>query len=177
MLRGFLHTISRRRSWSTFCSANPIWRGCLSVLSDRLRRTGGHGAGQDDVNSRNGAFHAFLKEAYGGLQRALSGSVCVGRGFVHGVAVVKRGNSQIWLAIVALTLSMFCIVTATTSVASDGSYVLNIGDTVEFDLLQEEDPPAQYTIGNQGTISLPLIGAVEVTGLTIGEAREKITET
>lgn len=91
--------------------------------------------------------------------------------------VVERGTSQVWNAFATLVLSVLLFLSAGAASGSDGSYVLNVGDTVEFDLLQEDDPPVKYTIGNQGTISLPLIGGLRVAGLQVDDARDLIRDT
>jgi polysaccharide export outer membrane protein len=82
-----------------------------------------------------------------------------------------------WAILLALTSSFSVSISVVSAYGADAPAVLNSGDTIEFDLLYEDDPPAQYTIGNQGTVSLPLIGTVSVAGLSVKDATERIRQT
>jgi len=56
---------------------------------------------------------------------------------------------------------------------SDG-YLLSIGDELYFDILDDQEPGAQYAVGDDGTVRLPFIGGVPVADLPLGVVREKI---
>lgn len=92
-------------------------------------------------------------------------------------AVWGRGFLRFWVTVVAFVTAMTCLPLAPTALANDGSYTLSIGDTIEFDLLEEDDLVGQYIIGSQGMVSLPLIGGVVIAGLTVADARERIRDT
>jgi exopolysaccharide production protein ExoF len=49
-------------------------------------------------------------------------------------------------------------------------YHLDAGDIVEFDFLDDIDPPRQLTIASDGTIQVPLLGPVQVGGLFASDA-------
>jgi polysaccharide export outer membrane protein len=60
--------------------------------------------------------------------------------------------------------------------SSGVDYVLGAGDELKFDLYGEENLfPTPYTVLVDGSISLPFIGRVVVSGLTIDQARELIS--
>lgn len=53
-------------------------------------------------------------------------------------------------------------------------YRLQQTDIIRMSIYQEEDMLTESLIGKSGTVSFPLIGAVEVKGLTVKEAQKKI---
>lgn len=55
-------------------------------------------------------------------------------------------------------------------------YVLNVGDTIEIKVYQEEDLSARARIDKDRTVSLPLLGPIELAGKTVAEARSHIRE-
>jgi polysaccharide export outer membrane protein len=55
-----------------------------------------------------------------------------------------------------------------------GDYVLSTSDTLEMSIYREPDLTTRSKIASDGSVQLPLIGEVKVTGLTIREARELI---
>ncbi len=55
-----------------------------------------------------------------------------------------------------------------------GDYVLSTADTLEMSIFREPDLTTRSKVGSDGTVQLPLIGEVKVSGLTIREAREII---
>jgi polysaccharide export outer membrane protein len=62
--------------------------------------------------------------------------------------------------------------TAITSAAND--YVLSNADTLEMTIFREADLATRSRVASDGTVQLPLIGDVRVSGLTVREAREII---
>jgi len=63
-----------------------------------------------------------------------------------------------------------------TAKADVASYTLTEGDVLEFDILDDADPPRQLTIGNDGRIDVPLLGAVSVANMTLSEARNQVRQ-
>ena len=57
------------------------------------------------------------------------------------------------------------------------SYVINIGDLIELDVLDDNEPPQRFTVGRDGEVQLPYVGGVEIAALSAGAAREKVRET
>lgn len=60
--------------------------------------------------------------------------------------------------------------------AGVADYTLTEGDVLEFDILDDVDPPRQLTIGNDGRIDVPLLGTVSVTNMTLSEARNVVRQ-
>lgn len=56
------------------------------------------------------------------------------------------------------------------------SYKLRPMDVLSFSIFQEPDMSAQIRISADGFVTLPLIERVSLEGLTLGQARERITE-
>lgn len=61
-------------------------------------------------------------------------------------------------------------------VSPDG-YRITIGDELEFDILDDNDPPVRFVVGSNGLVQLPYIGGIRVGDVTLGAARQLITET
>ena len=58
----------------------------------------------------------------------------------------------------------------------DSNYVLQSSDVIQVEVYQEEDLEKTARIEGDGTVSLALIGRVDVTGLTVSEAKLLITD-
>ena len=56
------------------------------------------------------------------------------------------------------------------------NYVLKPSDVIQVEVYQEEDLEKTVRIEGDGTVSLALIGKVEIAGLTVSEAKSLITE-
>lgn len=78
--------------------------------------------------------------------------------------------------IVASLIAFTAIGWAQTTVIPD-SYVINVGDEVELDILDDSDPPQRFSVGRDGEVRLPFIGGVKVASRTVGEARELVRAT
>lgn len=61
--------------------------------------------------------------------------------------------------------------------AAPDNYQINVGDELEFDILDDDDPPQLFTVGRDGMVQLPFIGGVAVEAIAVGEARELIRRT
>src|SRR5688572_28277812 len=53
----------------------------------------------------------------------------------------------------------------------DGNYVLSAQDVVEITVFQEEELGVKARIGEDGTVAMPLIGAVRIGGRTVRQAQ------
>ena len=58
----------------------------------------------------------------------------------------------------------------------DGNYVLSVQDVVEITVFQEEELGVKARIGEDGTVGMPLIGAVRIGGRTVRQAQLLIEE-
>jgi polysaccharide export outer membrane protein len=59
--------------------------------------------------------------------------------------------------------------------ADDGEYEVGAGDVLEVNVFGNDDLSRVPTVQTNGAISLPLLGEVQVAGLTVGEVKRKIT--
>ncbi|SDL92244.1 polysaccharide biosynthesis/export family protein [Aliiruegeria lutimaris] len=66
---------------------------------------------------------------------------------------------------------------ATAQTPAPDNYTINVGDELEFDILDDDAPPQRFVIGSDGLVQLPFIGGVRVASLPVGEAREMIRRT
>ena len=82
----------------------------------------------------------------------------------------------------ALTLTLVSVSFAQTSAPSAppieaaASYKLRPMDVMSFSIFQESDMSSVVRVSADGYVTLPLIGKVELQGLTLTQARERITE-
>lgn len=65
---------------------------------------------------------------------------------------------------------------ASAAETGDGSYRLGAGDTVHIEVYNEEDLSREVQITASCTVQMPLIGAVQVCGITTDEAAARIRE-
>jgi protein involved in polysaccharide export with SLBB domain len=73
----------------------------------------------------------------------------------------------------------WCAAAGSTNIFASGtntSYVLAVNDLVEIKVYKEDDLATKTRVDQDGTISLPLIKTVPVSGRTIAEAREIIRQ-
>jgi protein involved in polysaccharide export with SLBB domain len=61
---------------------------------------------------------------------------------------------------------------ATTTEALE--YRLGPGDQLRITVFNETELTGQYVVGSQGTISYPLVGTIEASGLTVAEFSERL---
>ena len=59
--------------------------------------------------------------------------------------------------------------------ASDGDYEVGAGDVLEINVFGNDDLSRVPTIQTNGAVSLPLLGEVQVSGLTVAEVKRKVT--
>jgi protein involved in polysaccharide export with SLBB domain len=60
--------------------------------------------------------------------------------------------------------------------AETAAYRLGTGDKVRVTVFNEKDLSGDFDVNDQGLIALPLIGQVQVGGLTLSQAQELITQ-
>ncbi len=75
-----------------------------------------------------------------------------------------------------LNLFFILCLSAGVAVGQAQDFILSEGDQVEFDLLDDDQEPRILTIAQDGQIQLPLIGAIEIAGITVTEAMAKIRD-
>ena len=63
------------------------------------------------------------------------------------------------------------------ALADSNGYKLSPGDAVSFDLLDDADVPVTLTVTSDGDVQFPLVGSLNVAGLTIDQLREKLRST
>lgn len=81
--------------------------------------------------------------------------------------------SYIWLFYLVLFMGWAVPGIAQTPVTPD-SYVINIGDLIEVDVLDDSNPPQRFTVGRDGAVQLPYIGGIKIAATTAGKARELV---
>lgn len=60
--------------------------------------------------------------------------------------------------------------------AQRSAYKLGSGDKLRVTIFNEPDLSGQFDVNDQGNVSLPLIGPVQIAGRTVDEAQDIITE-
>ena len=80
------------------------------------------------------------------------------------------------LAVISLHVLLFGALAAenTNVPPKRKAYVLVANDVIELKVYQEDDLGAKARIAPDGTVTLPLIGTVEVAGKTVDQAAERI---
>ncbi|WP_282119261.1 polysaccharide biosynthesis/export family protein [Ruegeria atlantica] len=56
-------------------------------------------------------------------------------------------------------------------------YLIHVGDELELDILDDNEPPQRFTVGHDGEVQLPFIGGLQVASIAVGEARDLIQRT
>jgi protein involved in polysaccharide export with SLBB domain len=78
----------------------------------------------------------------------------------------------------ALSRSFVCVVLMAFFAASSASgevvYKLGSGDKLKVTVYEEKDLSGSFEVGGEGVVSLPLIGAVSASGVTIRELEKRI---
>ena len=65
--------------------------------------------------------------------------------------------------------------TAATDPTKEGDYEVGAGDVLEINVFGNDDLSRVPTIQTNGAVSLPLLGEVQVAGLTVAEVKRKVT--
>ena len=76
-----------------------------------------------------------------------------------------------------LAVAIAYIAAITTAIADNApAYTLGSGDKVRVTVYDEKDLSGEFDVNDQGVVSLPLIGPVQVGGKTLSEVGETITK-
>ncbi|RYZ84584.1 MAG: sugar ABC transporter substrate-binding protein, partial [Proteobacteria bacterium] len=88
----------------------------------------------------------------------------------------NRTNDPFFFVILIILSIASSLVIPAASQASAGFYRLASGDIISFDFLDDTELPVELTVASDGEVQFPLIGAVDVIGLTADEAIEKLRD-
>lgn len=87
----------------------------------------------------------------------------------------RRGRSVVvWIGTGILVLSGLIADPKPTTAAGPGEFALAPGDTVRFDVLDDDKEPVELLIAADGTIQAPFLGAVKIDGFVVSEALEEV---
>lgn len=89
-----------------------------------------------------------------------------------GLTGKRRLLSRMLLMLIASAL----VVVAGQSWADTAAYKLGTGDKVRVTVFNEKDLSGDFDVNDQGLVALPLIGQVQVGGLTLSQAQDLITQ-
>jgi protein involved in polysaccharide export with SLBB domain len=84
-------------------------------------------------------------------------------------AVGRRLGTAVPVAALALAIGG-------TAIAAQPLYRLGPGDVLSFDLMDDEELPREIVVGADGRLPVPLLGTVEVAGLTVTELTDLVRE-
>src|ERR1700690_1211038 len=91
--------------------------------------------------------------------------------------MISSRDRRSFLRWLAVSVVACCVqVPASGARADTAAYRLGTGDKVRVTVYNEKDLSGDFDVNDQGLIALPLLGQVQVRGLTISEAQELITE-
>lgn len=76
----------------------------------------------------------------------------------------------------AFALATFAAAPCAAGTATD-TYIISVGDELEFDILDDHIPPQRFTVGRDGAVQLQFIGSVPVASIALGDARRLIYQT
>ncbi|SKA32995.1 polysaccharide biosynthesis/export family protein [Consotaella salsifontis] len=86
------------------------------------------------------------------------------------------GSRSLPRTLVAAAIVIAALALSTASALAQSEYRLAIGDIVEFDFLDDDQPPQRLTIADDGRVQLPLIGGTKIADLTQSEALASIRQ-
>ena len=89
-----------------------------------------------------------------------------------------RTLSSITLTLAAVLLTGVCMATLPRSANAQATvdYALGAGDTIRVQVFQNPDLTIETRVSEGGSITYPLIGAVDLGGLSVGAAEKKIAD-
>lgn len=79
-----------------------------------------------------------------------------------------------WVQALCFVVCTMLVICSSVLAATPENYLINVGDELELDILEDNDPPQRFTVGRDGAIQLPLIGSFEVVAMSVRNARERI---
>ena len=71
-------------------------------------------------------------------------------------------------------LCLTIVLNSPATAATPEDYLINVGDELELDILDDNDPPLRFIVGRNGAVQLPLIGSFVVASKPVGVARRQI---
>ena len=77
----------------------------------------------------------------------------------------------------SLIVLLGCLAGAVPGAAGQAEYTFGTGDRIRLTVFGHEDLSGEFTISETGEISLPLAGSLNLGGLTIRQAEQKVVET
>jgi len=90
---------------------------------------------------------------------------------VTSVGDVRRVGRILFLALALILLAL-----KPTPAADDKGYALGAGDKLRITVYNETDLSGEFEVSGQGSISVPLLGQVQVMGKTTGEVQAILTQ-
>lgn len=90
--------------------------------------------------------------------------------------IKNRTNNPFSFVILIIFVIASSLVFPAASPANSDSYRLAGGDIISFDFLDDTELPVELPVASDGEVQFPLIGAVDVIGLTADEAIEKLRD-
>lgn len=88
--------------------------------------------------------------------------------------ISARTRTFVWRAASALALLAAALCPTRLGAQQPGNYLLGPNDLVEVTVFQEDDLTTKARVGNDGTITVPLIGSVKIGGKSVDDAAQII---
>jgi exopolysaccharide production protein ExoF len=94
----------------------------------------------------------------------------------HSLQGSSNVSKFLWRAAkqVLIVAGLVSVAVTASWASSDQDIALSVGDVVSFDFLDDTLPAETLTIGSDGRITLPLLGDVSISGVTVAEASAAI---
>ncbi len=73
-------------------------------------------------------------------------------------------------------ICLFILLTVCDAAATDTFYTIGPGDTLEISVWRDESLSREVLVPPDGVISFPLIGDINVTGITVADLRKMVTK-
>jgi len=73
-------------------------------------------------------------------------------------------------------ICLFILLTVCNAMAADSFYAIGPGDTLEISVWRDESLSREVIVPPDGVISFPLIGDINVTGITVADLRKTVTK-
>ncbi|WP_170416489.1 polysaccharide biosynthesis/export family protein [Ruegeria atlantica] len=96
--------------------------------------------------------------------------------WLEGFNLAAARNVVRGVCVVSFFTSAAMVVGSAQATTPDG-YLIHVGDELELDILDDNDPPQRFTVGRDGEVQLPFIGGLQVASIAVGEARDLIQRT
>lgn len=87
-----------------------------------------------------------------------------------------RGESMLKSRLYWNSICLFLLLTAADALAVESFYTIGPGDTLEISVWRDETLSRDVIVPPDGVISFPLIGDVDITGMTVARLRMTVTK-